>query len=157
MSLTTCADCHREVSTVAVVCPHCGRPTGIPSATPAPPAEASLHRRDPMGMCVAIGCLFLLTSIVGGWLLWSGIEAIQTKEDFDAVLGIPVYSKGTEAVVSGWVKCAIGGLVMLPLLLGVIWLILWLCGCRRSPEQPRAEHISAEPGATADGGREADS
>jgi hypothetical protein len=84
-------------------------------------------------MSVAICCLFLLMSIVGGWLLWSGIEAIQTREDFDAVLGIPVHSKGTEAVVSGWVKCAIGGLVMLPLLLGVIWLILWLCGFRRCP------------------------
>jgi hypothetical protein len=105
-------------------------------------------------MCVTIGCLFLLMSIVGGWLLWSGIEAIQTREDFDAVLGIPVHSKGTEAVVSGWVKCAIGGLVMLPLLLGVIWLILWLCGFRRCPERSRTEHISAEPGATADGGRD---
>ncbi len=34
MSLTTCPDCGREISTLAPACIHCGRPNAQPSAVP---------------------------------------------------------------------------------------------------------------------------
>ena len=139
MSLTTCADCHRDISTLAVTCPHCGRPTAAAAAKAAspaavaPPAEAASRASHALG--TVIGCVFacfLLLTLLGGWLISSGIEAIQTQDDWDVVLGIPIHSKGTDAVVSGWVKCAVGGVMLLPCLLLVVWLIQWLCGLKPS-------------------------
>jgi hypothetical protein len=73
---------------------------------------------------MGILCVVLLLPTLGGWLLWSGIEAIRTREDFDAAFGIPLHSKGTEAVVSGCVKCGVGLLILLPVVVVLMVLVL---------------------------------
>ena len=115
IAVTKCPDCHREVSTLAVACPHCGRPLASVSAPPT--------AKQP-GFVMGILCLFVLLPILGGWVLWSGIEAIRTREDFDAAFGIPLHSKGTEAVVSGCVKCGVGLLLLLPVVFVLMGLLL---------------------------------
>src|SRR4051794_10804138 len=100
MAFTNCLDCHREVSTLAVACPHCGRPLASVSAPP------TAKQQGCVVAVLYVGAVVL--PILGGWQLWSGIEAIRTREDWDVAFGIPLHSKGTEAVVSGCVKCGVG-------------------------------------------------
>jgi membrane protein YdbS with pleckstrin-like domain len=114
MPVIACPDCGRDVSTLAPVCPHCGRPspagTAPIAAAPAPVAEQTLWRGTPSAMklvgriveivliVIAIPLAFrwfagraldfeMSTKIIrAGWIVTAALVIIELVRFFAALL-----------------------------------------------------------------------
>ena len=78
MPLTTCPDCHREVSTEAVACPSCGRPMK-PSGPAAPQQTAPIvvKAAKSRGVFIILGILLGLLGIHNFYAGYYGRGAAQ--------------------------------------------------------------------------------
>jgi TonB family protein len=68
VSLTACPECSRQISTAAFACPGCGHPAQAAAAVPIP-------RRRIDWLVPAIAAGGLLTSLVGGHVMWNAFQA----------------------------------------------------------------------------------
>ena len=114
MPVIACPDCGRDVSTLAPVCPHCGRPspagTAPLAAAPAPVAEQTLWRGTPSAMKLVgrVAEIVLIVIVVplifrwfsgraldiemaakimrAGWLVTAALVIIELVRFFSALL-----------------------------------------------------------------------
>jgi RNA polymerase subunit RPABC4/transcription elongation factor Spt4 len=90
MALKTCEDCKNEISTMAISCPHCGRPSMNDGIVTIEKSQKKYKRLDIIGFLLFIpGVLYFLLfiamvnnipnlSIVYGWLWFVSIAMIAT-------------------------------------------------------------------------------
>jgi len=113
MSVITCPDCGKDVSTLATACPHCGRPSpaGLtPMPTPAQaPHEETLWKGTPSAMLLAGHIAGILLTIIAIPLL-----AYFFSKTMDE-------SSASQLVRFGWIATGILALIQL-----IVFLMAWL-------------------------------
>lgn len=119
MPVIACPDCSRDVSTLAPVCPHCGRPSPAGNAMPlasAPPhttREETLWRGTPSPILL-IGKILVLLLILIGIPLFAYFFASTVSDDLE---------KAGNIRTAGWVIAALLALAQIVALV-VAWLKL---------------------------------
>ena len=120
MPVIACPDCSRDVSTLAPVCPHCGRPSPAGTATPLHAAapvdttrEETLWRGTPSPILL-IGKIIVLAVTLIAIPLVAYLFASTVSDDFE---------KAGNIRMAGWVIAAILSAVQLVALV-VAWLKL---------------------------------
>ena len=70
MALKTCEDCKKEISTLAVSCPNCGRPNQNAGIVTIEQTQKKYKEKGLFG-----GCLMLIAIGCGGTLLEAGVKS----------------------------------------------------------------------------------
>ena len=114
MPVIACPDCGRDVSTLAPVCPHCGRPS--PAGTSVPPTPASAVKEETLwrgtpSPTLLIGKIATLVFSVVGVLVIAYFFA-STAADSD---------KHSSLIAAGWVIAGILAAVQI-----VVVVIAWM-------------------------------